>query len=133
MGFDSPEPRSTIPYSVSMPHTLAIAISSTLQVLPCRDAFDGAAAGGVLAVGDQRAHVDDALALLARDLLPVVRVGGVGEVLVLLELLLDRRQKIVDSDALALAGDRALDRQLLGPPDDVLDHCPLGEVLEGQY
>src|SRR4051794_32225789 len=109
MGFDSPEPRSTIPYSVSMPHTLAMAISSTLQVLPRRDPLDGPATGGVFAVRDERAHVDDALALLAGDLGPVVGVGGVGQVFVLLELLLDRRQQVVDADALTLAGDRALD------------------------
>ncbi len=40
----------------------------------------------------RRADVDDPLALLARDLGPVVRVGGVGQVLVLLVLLVDRRR-----------------------------------------
>src|SRR5215475_11631799 len=36
--------------------------------------------------GDERADVDDPLALLARDPCPVVRVGRVGQVLVLPEL-----------------------------------------------
>ena len=50
-----------------------------LEVLAGGDAFDGAAAFGAWSVflGDERAHVDDPFALLARDLQPVVGVGGV--------------------------------------------------------
>ena len=68
----------------------------TLQVLAGGDPLDGAAARGVgVGLLDERAHVDDALALLARDLGPVVRVGRVGQVLVLLVLLVDRLDEVV--------------------------------------
>ena len=76
-----------------------------LQVLAGADPLDGPAAGGFLALGHERAHVDDALALLARDLGPVVGVGGVGQVLVLLVLLLDRVEQVVGADAPVAAGD----------------------------
>src|SRR5690606_39457079 len=58
------------------------------EVLAGGDPLDVPAAGGpaVLPV-DDRADVDDALALLARDLRPVVRVGRGGQVLVLLVLM----------------------------------------------
>ena len=105
------------------------------EVLPGGDALDRAAAGDLavaflVVVGDDGADVDDALALLARDLGPVVRVGGVGQVLVLLVLLVDRRQEVLGADALVGPGEVALDRQLLGPADDVLDHGSGREVLE---
>src|SRR5947207_2993795 len=106
--------------------------TASLEVLPGGDPLDGAAALGLLAAGDQRADVDDPLALLARDLRPVVGVGGVGQVLVLLELLADGVDEVLGGDALLPAGDQALDRELLRPPDDVLDHGPGGEVLEVQ-
>jgi hypothetical protein len=61
----------------------------------------------------QHLDVDDALALLAGDLRPVVRVGRVGQVLVLLELFPDRVQEIVDLDALLARVDVALEGQLL--------------------
>src|SRR3954451_9349695 len=93
-----------------------------LEVLTRGDAFDGSATGGLLAFGHEHPQEDDALALLAGDLGPIVGVGGVGQVLVLLVLLADRCQQIVGADALALACDLALDGQLLGPADDVLDH-----------
>ena len=74
----------------------------TSEVLARADPLDGAAAGGVvLAGGDERADVDDALALLARDLRPVVGVGRVREVLVLLVLLVDGHQEVVGADPLA--------------------------------
>ena len=38
-------------------------------------------------MADERLDVDDAVALLTGDLCPVVRIGRVGQVLVLLELL----------------------------------------------
>src|SRR5947208_303860 len=138
IGFDSPDPRSTIPYSVSMPHTLrmatirpypcpeyiapgirAVCTREWLEVLAGAHPFDGAATGGLLALGHEHPQEDDALALLARDLGPVVRVGGVGQVLVLLVLLPDRLEEVVGADASAVAGDLALDGQLLGPPHDV--------------
>src|SRR5205807_7123908 len=101
-----------------------------LQVLAGADPLDGPSARGLLALGEEGAHVDDALALLARDLGPVVGVGGVGQVLVLLVLLPDGGEEVVGADALALAGDGPLDGELLGPAHDVLDHGPRGEVLE---
>src|SRR5437016_5133744 len=101
-----------------------------LEVLTGAHPLDGAATGGLLALREDRAHVDDALALLPRDLRPVVGVGGVGQVLVLLVLLPDRLEQVGASDAPAVAGDVALDGQLLGPADDVLDHGAGGEVLE---
>src|SRR5687767_10828690 len=104
----------------------------SLEVLPGGDPLDGAAAFGLLAAGDERPDVDDALALLAGDLRPVVGVGGVGQVLVLLELLADGIDEVLCGDALLTPGDQALDRELLRPPDDVLDHGPGGEVLEVQ-
>src|SRR5439155_17551710 len=108
---------------------------TALQVLARRDPLDGAAALGrlVVALGDERADVDDPLALLARDLRPVVGVGRVREVLVLLELLADRREEVVGTDAPLAFGDGALDRQLLGPAHDVLDHGARGEVLEEHH
>src|SRR5438093_9642718 len=45
-----------------------------LEVLPGGDPLDRAAALGLRALGDERADVDDPLALLARDLRPVVGV-----------------------------------------------------------
>src|SRR5215210_5699144 len=102
------------------------------EVLAGGDPLDGAAAFGLLAAGDECADVDDPLALLARDLGPVVGVGGVGEVLVLLELLPDGIDEVLGGDALIAPGDQALDRELLRPPDDVLDHGSGGEVLEVQ-
>src|SRR5438094_10568577 len=134
IGFDS-VPRRRMPYSVSIPSTLRMATRATyppagavprpeprLEVLASADPFDGPATGGLLALREQHAEEHDALALLARDLGPVVRVGGVGQVLVLLVLLPDRLEEVVGADASAVAGDLALDGQLLGPPHDVLDH-----------
>src|SRR5206468_1021927 len=102
-----------MPYSVSMPSTFLIAMRGrylprrrtgtpgVLQVLAGCNSLDRPAASGFLVIVllDERAHVDDALALLAGDLRPVVRVGGVRQVFVLLELLSDRPQQIVDADA----------------------------------
>src|SRR5436305_2691135 len=160
MGFGSPTPSCTIPYSVSIPQTFCMATTASyrphgpctahrcvrrlgarghrsdktvwLEVLTGRDPFDGPTAGGllVLALREQDPQEDDALALLAGDLGPVVGVGGVGEVLVLLVLLADRGEQVLGADAFALACDLALDGQLLGPPHDVLDHGARREVLE---
>ena len=58
-----------------------------LQVLPgVADGVDRAPGVGALAAGDERADVDDPLALLAGDARPVVGVGGVRQILVLAEL-----------------------------------------------
>src|SRR5262245_25752006 len=133
IGFESAAPRTKIPYSVSMPSTFRIATTGRyLEVLPGGYPFDGTAARRRLlfVLLDQRAHVHDALALLARDLRPVVGIRGVGQVFVFLELLRDRRDEVRDTDAWRRARDLALDRQLLGTADDVLDHRARREVLE---
>ena len=66
--------------------------AGVLQVLAgVGGGVDRAAGLGALAA-DERADVDDPLALLARDPRPVVGVGGVGQVLVLLELVDARRR-----------------------------------------
>src|SRR5438034_11055302 len=72
--------------------------------------------------GDQGPDVDDALALLAGDPGPVVRVGRVRQVLVLAELVDARGQQVTDPHALLAGVEELLDGHLLGPADDVLDH-----------
>src|SRR5204863_5473711 len=144
IGLDSPAPRRTLPYSVSIPHTFRMAIlnrsypgrpgetSKRLQILPRRDPLDGPPALGVVAIGQKRADVNDPLTLLARDLRPVVRVGGVRQILVLFVLLADRREEVGGPDSTPLVGDPALDGELLGPLHDVHDHGTRREVLEVQ-
>src|SRR5437870_10751566 len=78
----------------------------------------------------ERLHVDDPLTLLAGDLGPVVRVGSVGEVFVLLDLLADGGEQVVGHDALLAAADVALEGELLRTAHDRLDHGAGGEVLE---
>src|ERR1700752_1982129 len=65
--------------------------------------------------GDQGPDVDDALALLTGDPGPVVRVGGVRQVLVLAELVDARGQQVTDSHALLAGVEEFLDGHLLGP------------------
>ena len=129
-----------MPYSVSMPQIFGIATVAAYRSPTVTLAGAAGAATGtgrwrparwhgrprrsVVVLRDERADVDDPLALLARDLRPVVGVGGVGQVLVLLVLLVDRLDEVVDADAPVAAGDEALDGQLLGPAHDVLDHGP---------
>ena len=79
----------------------------SLQVLAGGDALDLAAL--VAAVAEQRADVDDPLALLAGDPGPVVGVRRVGEVLVLLELQADRREEVLALDPLLAGLQQALD------------------------
>src|SRR5690606_13871905 len=98
-----------------------------LQVLAAGDLLDETT---LLVASNERAHIDDPLTLLPRDLGPVVGVGGVGQVFVLTKLLLDRRDEVGLAYAPGATGDLALDGVLLGPSDDVLDHGPAGEVLE---
>ena len=151
IGFDSPAPRSTMPYSVSMPQIFRIA---TRHPTACRSGTAAVASTGPRTARgtgrwrparwpdrrsglgrrrllDERAHVDDALALLARDLRPVVRVGRVGQVLVLLVLLVDRLDEVLRCGCPGRpSADEPLDGQLLGPAHDVLDHGARREVLE---
>src|SRR5690348_4493339 len=83
---------------------------------------DGAAGVGALLSGDERADEDDPLALLAGDTGPVVRVGGVRQVLVLLELVHACLEEVGDAKALLAVVEEGLDGHLLGPVHDVLDH-----------
>src|SRR2546426_5634007 len=64
----------------------------------------------------ERLHVDDPLTLLAGDLGPVVRVGGVGEIFVLLELLADGGEEAVGQEALSARPEERLEGGLLGRP-----------------
>ncbi|AAS04156.1 hypothetical protein MAP_1839 [Mycobacterium avium subsp. paratuberculosis K-10] len=80
--------------------------------------------------GDQGADVDDPLALLARNPRPVIGVGGVGQVLVLGELVDDRVEQVLDAQTRLAGLQHRLDRVLLRAVDDVLDHRPGVEVLE---
>src|SRR4051812_3644637 len=96
---------------------------SSLQVLArVAGRLDGPAGLGALAAGDERPDVDDPLALLAGDARPVVRVGGVGQILVLAELVDAGVQQVLQPQALAARGEELLDRHLLAAVDDVLDH-----------
>src|SRR6266702_298219 len=83
--------------------------------------------------GDQGPDVDDPLALLARDPGPVVRVGRVGQVLVLAELVHARREQVRDPQALSAGLEELLDRHFLRPVHDVLDHGARVEVLEVEH
>src|SRR6266851_260599 len=94
---------------------------------------DGPARLGPGLAGDQGPDVDDALALLAGDPGPVVRVGGVRQVLVLAELVHAGGQQVADPHALLPGLEELLDGHLLGPGDDVLDHRAGVEVLEVQH
>src|SRR3984885_13313956 len=93
---------------------------------------DGPAGLGTVLAGHQGPDVDDPLPLLARDPRPVVGVGGVGQVLVLAELVDARGQQVGDADALLPGLQELLDGHLLRAGHDVLDHRPGVEVLEVQ-
>src|SRR5215472_3234197 len=144
---------TVIPYSVSIPITFGIAMVPPEQLVvretnggraPLRSlppgrlqvlaGVDDPLDGPLLFLGltHQGLDVDDALALLAGDLGPIVRIGRVGEILVLLELLAHRAHHVVEVDALLARLDVALQGQLLGPPHHRLDHGSRGEVLEVQ-
>src|SRR5438093_850716 len=130
-GLKSGQPGPEIPYSVSMPTTLGMAMEVRLQVLTGVDPFDLPALT-TPAVSEERPDVDDPLALLAGDASPVIGVGGVRQVLVLLELVPDRRQEVVELQPLLALAEEPLDGHLLGPGHDVLDHGARVEVLEVQ-
>src|SRR5216684_8521281 len=114
-GLGSGAPRSTTPYSVSVPHTFGTATGKAYwrclmaptpvasEVLAGGDAFDLASARRFVTFGEKGADEHDSFTLLARDLRPVIGVGGVREVLVLAELLLDRRDEVVGGDPLRAA------------------------------
>ena len=102
-GLKSGDPAAAMPYSVSIPKTLGMATRATLQVLTGVHALDLPA---VAVVAEQRADVDDPLALLARDPRPVVGVRGVRQVLVLLELVADRGEEVLGLDALLTRSSR---------------------------
>src|ERR1700678_1611020 len=130
-----------MPYSVSVPITRRTLMPSSLQggqhypskvLSGVRHGVYGAARLGTGLAGNQRPDVYDALALLAGDTCPVVRVGGVGQVLVLAELIDARGQQVAHPHALLPGVEELLDGHLLGPGDDVLDHRAGVEVLEVQ-
>src|SRR3954447_503717 len=131
-GLKSGCPDAAMPYSVSVPMTFGMAMRAlypALEVLPGADPVD---LPTVAVEAQQRAHVHDALALLAGDPRPVVGVGRVGKVLVLLELVADRVEQVLALDALLAGRQEPLDRVLLGAAHDVLDHRAGVEVLEEQ-
>src|SRR5829696_5519958 len=106
---------------------------AALEVLPrIGDGVDGAARLSALVGGDQRPDEDDPLALLARDLGPVVGVSGVRQILVLRELVQAGLQQVANPHAFGARVQEVLDRHLLGSVDDVLDHGAGVEVLEVQ-
>src|SRR6266436_3674456 len=81
-------------------------------------------------VAHQRLDGDDALALSAGDLRPVVRVARVRQVLVLLELLAHRGHQVVGDETLPAAADAALEGEFLRAPHHGLDHRARDEVAE---
>src|SRR5262245_19498786 len=125
MGSKSRSFLTVIPYSISVPITLGMAIASSpapgssLEVLTGPDVFDRPPFVAV-DPGDQSADVDDPLALPAGDTRPVVGVGGVREILVLLELLAHCVDQVLELDAPIALLDEALHGLLLGAIDDVL-------------
>src|SRR5215472_6966747 len=138
-----------MPYSVSVPITRSTLIvvqrnagwqhwqparpwNDSKVLTGVRDGIDGTARLGALLAGDEGPDVDDALALLARDARPVVRVGGVRQVLVLAELVHAGSEQVGDPDALLLGLEELLDGHLLRAGHDVLDHGAGVEVLEVQ-
>src|SRR5712691_13198392 len=108
--------------------------SSPLQVLPgVGHRVDGTAGLGAVLARDQGPDVDDPLALLAGDPGPVVRVGGIRQILVLPELIDAGGQQVRDPYALLPGLEVLLDGHLLRAVHDVLDHRAGVEVLEVQH
>src|SRR5580698_7028641 len=154
MAFAPGWPGTEMPYSVSMPITRRALIPQSLMPSPvttarrarrvtssCRlqvltgvsHGVNGTACLSPALTGDEGTDVDDPLALLAGDAGPVVRVSGVRQVLVLLELVHARGQQMRDPQALLPGLQELLDRHLLRPVDDVLDHRTGVEVAEVEH
>src|SRR5690349_7574953 len=93
------------------------------EILPgVGDRVDGTARLGACLARDQRPDVHDPLALRTGYASPVVRVGGVGQVLVLAELIDAGRAQMAHPHALLPGPEHLLDGHLLGPGHDVIDH-----------
>src|SRR2546427_11244021 len=141
-------PGPEMPYSVSMPMTLAMATCARpplcdagslralypagyrLQVLARGDPLHLPAVA--VSIAQEGTDVDDPLALLPGDPRPVVGVGGVGGVLVFLGLVADGRQEVLQLESFLPLRQESFDHNLLGPTDDVFDHRSGVEVLEVQ-
>src|SRR5271154_5056718 len=120
-----------MPYSVSMPSTFAIALE--LEILPRTHVLDRATTLDVVFFSvDQRANENDPFALLARNTGPIIGVCCVRKVLVLAELLTNRFEEILFAKAPPLICDLTLDRDFLGPANNVFDHGARCEVFEVQ-
>src|SRR3954462_1873170 len=145
VGFAVGCPGTEMPYSISVPMTRRTLMDPPSAARPTRPA--GAAGSEVLTriggrvdrparlvalAADERADVDDPLALLARDPGPVVGVGRVGQVLVLLELVEARGHQVTDPQTPGAGLQLLLDGHLLAAVDDVLQHRAGVEVLEVQ-
>src|SRR2546425_13262427 len=94
---------------------------SASEVLPGGHDPPHVAPGG-LRVARERLDGDDPLSLLAGDLRPGVRDGGVEEMLVVLKLLRDRADKVVPHDAVRAGRDVSLEDQRFSPPYDRFLH-----------
>src|SRR5258708_39816337 len=108
-------PGTAMPYSTSVPITRRTVMLTThpLQVLPgVGHGVDGAARLRPLP-GHQGTDVHDPFALLPRDPCPVVRVGGVGQVLVLPELVHARIEEVLHAQPLLPVVEEVFDRHLL--------------------
>jgi len=106
---------------IRTPPTRNLLDGNHLQILArIDDRFDGSLRRGDLA--HQRLDVDDALAFLAGDLGPVVRVRRVGQIFVFFELLAHARRQIIGGQALRRADDATLEGEFLRALHHRLDH-----------
>src|SRR6266487_3813643 len=97
-----------------------------LQVLPSGEIFNGAELGR--ATAHQGAHVNDLLPLAPGNACPIIRVGGIGEVFILLVFTLDCVLQVHERKAFLATSDKTLEGDFLGSGDDVLDHGAAGKV-----
>src|SRR5262252_196783 len=85
-------------------------------------------------LGGLRTHegpdVDDLFAFGAGNPRPIIRICGVRQILVLLELLLHGVEEVVQLDAFLFHRQVAFQGRLFCPRDNVLDHRSTGKVLE---
>src|SRR5690625_4566326 len=134
------------PNSVSIPRIFGIAIGRPYrdgaarrgprsQILTGRRLLDRAASGRniVFIPAYECPDVDDSLALLPRDLGPIIGIGGVGKILVFPELTAYGFDQVTGANASVTIGDLAFDRCLFGSAHDVLDHRARREVLEEHH